>query len=515
MSSNHVVFRVAGVIFSTVILFSVSCNRTPEATYTEKFRPQFHFSPEINWMNDPNGMVYHNGEYHLFYQYNPFGDRWGHMSWGHAVSEDLVAWEHLPVALYEEDNVMIFSGSAVVDKNNTSGFGTSENPPFVAIYTGHHSDQELQDQRIAYSTDNGRTWTKYEGNPVIDEEMKDFRDPKVIWHEETGQWVMVLALPLEYKVAFYGSPDLKSWEKLSEFGPAGAVEGIWECPLIFQLPVQGSDQKKWVLQVDLNPGGPAGGSGSQYFVGDFDGVTFTQDEESVGKTLWVDHGSDYYAVQNFENITTDDEEVIWLAWMNNWAYAQDIPTSPWRSSMTIPREISLMETAEGYRLIREPAASLQSLRGEHFSFANETISGHSDLLREVDGQLLEVVAEFEVKNANRFGFEVAKGETEQTIVGYDVEVEELFVDRSNSGLSDFSEHFTGYHTASMKPEISTVKIHFFLDTSSIEVFGNDGLVSITDRIFPSEEGAGISLFAEGGEVTLLNLDIWRLNSIWN
>lgn len=487
-----------------------------EITYDEMYRPQFHFSPQENWMNDPNGMVYHNGEYHLFYQYNPFGNTWGHMSWGHAVSEDLVRWEHLPVALYEENNVMIFSGSAVVDHNNTSGFGTTENPPMVAIYTGHHTDQELQDQRIAYSTDNGRSWTKYEGNPVLDEGMANFRDPKVLWHEDTEQWVMVLALPAEYKVAFYGSPDLKSWEKLSEFGPSAATDGIWECPLLFQLPVEGTGEKRWVLQVDLNPGGPAGGSGSQYFLGDFDGTAFTQDPATLGETRWVDHGPDYYAVQSFENVTTENGGQIWMAWMNNWAYAQEIPTSPWRSAMTIPREIMLREYEDGTYLVRKPAENLKKLRGEHFSFQDKTIRGNSDLLASsgVKGNLLEVIAEFKLADATKFGFRVAEGDTEETILGYNTQTDELYIDRSKSGEVNFSKNFSMFHTAPLPDKEGRINIHFYLDASSLEVFANDGRTSMTERIFPSEQGTGISLFSEGGEVELVHLDIWKLSSIW-
>jgi fructan beta-fructosidase len=504
------------IIITALISISACAQKESAITFDEKYRPQIHFSPEKNWMNDPNGMVYHDGEYHLFYQYNPFGDKWGHMSWGHAVSKDLVSWEHLPVALYEENNVMIFSGSAVVDHNNTSGFGTAENPPMVAIYTGHHTDKELQDQRIAYSTDNGRSWTKFEGNPVIDEDLANFRDPKVLWHDETEEWIMVLALPTEYKVAFYSSPDLINWEKLSEFGPSAATGGIWECPLLFQLPIEGTDEKKWVLQVDLNPGGPAGGSGSQYFIGDFDGKTFTQDPSTEGETRWVDHGPDYYAVQSFDNVFTEEGGQIWMAWMNNWAYAQEIPTSPWRSAMTLPREIKLREYDDGIYLVRKPSPELQSLREDHSHFENEVINGESDLLKNsgVEGNVLEVIAEFELSGASTFGFKVAKGETEETIIGYNTETEELFVDRSNSGEMDFSENFTTYHTAPLKADNNRIQLHFFLDTSSLEVFANDGRISMTERIFPSEEGEGISLFTEGGSVDLISLDVWNLKSIW-
>src|SRR5437762_9115460 len=262
----------------TVSVFGAAFTASNAAElYREPFRPQFHFTPERNWMNDPNGMVFYQGEYHLFHQSNPFGDKWGHMSWAHAVSRDLVHWKHLPLALAEEDGVMIFSGSAVVDWKNTSGFGRNRRPPLVAIYTGHYTTRPLQNQHIAYSTDRGRTWTKYSGNPVLDIGEKDFRDPKVFWHEPTQRWIMVAAWPAHRKVRFYASSDLKQWTHLSDFGPAGSVKGIWECPDLFPLPVEDSKQTKWVLIVNIGSGAPAGGSGTQYFVGEFDGTHFTLD----------------------------------------------------------------------------------------------------------------------------------------------------------------------------------------------------------------------------------------------
>ena len=238
-------------------------------------RPGFHFTAEKNWLNDPNGLVYHDGEWHLFYQFNPFGDTWGHMSWGHAVSRDLLAWEHLPVAIPEKDGIMAFSGSALVDHANTSGFGTKDSPPMVAIYTGHREGR--QDQRLAYSTDKGRTWTMFDGNPVLDIEKADFRDPKVFWHAPTKRWVMAVALSIERKISFYASPDLKKWEHLSDFGPAGAVKGIWECPDLFEVPIDGTNQERWVLNINLGDHSVAGGSGAQYFTGTFDGKAFTAD----------------------------------------------------------------------------------------------------------------------------------------------------------------------------------------------------------------------------------------------
>ncbi|MDX1636398.1 MAG: glycoside hydrolase family 32 protein [Balneolaceae bacterium] len=489
-----------------------------ETAYDEPYRLQYHFSPQENWMNDPNGLVYHDGEYHLFYQHNPFGNTWGHMSWGHAVSTDLVHWEHLPVALEEENNIMIFSGSAVVDHNNTSGFGSTDNPPMVAIYTGHHTDRDLQDQRIAYSTDNGRSWTKYEGNPVLDEGMENFRDPKVIWHEPSRHWIMVVALPTEYKVRFYGSDNLKEWNLLSEFGPSGATGGIWECPDLFELPVDGNpDQTKWVLQVDLNPGGPFGGSGSQYFIGEFDGNTFTQDPETEGQTRWVDFGKDFYAVQSYANIPEDDGRRIWISWMNNWQYAEQIPTHPWRSSMTIPRSLSLQTFDDGIHLVHQPVAELQQLRNTAHQLGEQTIDGELNLLEEagVRGNQLEIVVRFNPGNANTFGLKVAQGENEETLIGYDTGAGQLFVDRTNSGNTSFNEQFAGVHRAPLSPLDGEITIHIFIDRSSVEVFGNNGRVVITDRIFPSEGSDGISLYSTGGSARLLQLEAWQLDSVWN
>ena len=270
-------FVAAALALSLGVFTGAATAAAPaSASYQEPFRPQFHFTPAQNWMNDPNGLVYYKGEYHLFYQHNPFGNTWGHMSWGHAVSRDLVHWKHLPVAIAEEGSEAIFSGSAVVDHRNTSGFGTRRNPPMVAIYTSAYPDD--QEQSLAYSTDRGRTWTKYAGNPVLDDADREFRDPKVFWYEPDREWRMVVVKAVQRKVAIYRSEDLKSWTHLSDFGPANAVGGVWECPDLFPLPVDGNRRhKKWVMVVSLNPGGIAGGSGMQYFVGDFDGTRFTAD----------------------------------------------------------------------------------------------------------------------------------------------------------------------------------------------------------------------------------------------
>ncbi|MFD5159265.1 GH32 C-terminal domain-containing protein [Streptomyces hawaiiensis] len=284
--SRHARTRMIAAV-ATVCALSASA-LAPQAVaadtspYSETYRPQFHFTPEKNWMNDPNGLVYYKGEYHLFYQYNPNGDSWGDMSWGHAVSKDLVHWKELPLALSHDDEEMVFSGSAVVDRNNTTGFGTRKNPPMVAIYTSFDNGTGIQAQSLAYSTDRGRTWTKYHGNPVLDIGSKEFRDPKVQWYEPTKSWLMMVSLSTEHKVRFYSSKNLKDWDPLSEFGPAGATGGVWECPDLFPLAVDGDRKKiKWVLVVNINPGGIAGGSAAQYFIGDFDGTKFTAEDKGT------------------------------------------------------------------------------------------------------------------------------------------------------------------------------------------------------------------------------------------
>ncbi|MEU0586767.1 GH32 C-terminal domain-containing protein [Streptomyces sp. NPDC006132] len=280
--SRQARMRVATVVTAFALSGAPLTPQGVAQTYTETYRPQFHFTPQKNWMNDPNGLVYYKGEYHLFYQYNPNGTSWGDMSWGHAVSKDLVHWEELPLALSHDHEEMVFSGSAVVDWNNTSGFGTKENPPMVAIYTSAYKSGGKQAQSLAYSTDRGRTWTKYQGNPVIDIGSDNFRDPKVQWYAPTKSWLMTVPLSAEHKVRFYSSKNLKDWELRSEFGPAGATGGVWECPDLFPLAVDGDPRKiKWVLVVNLNPGGIAGGSAAQYFVGDFDGKKFTPEDKGT------------------------------------------------------------------------------------------------------------------------------------------------------------------------------------------------------------------------------------------
>lgn len=496
-------------------LFGTMLSAYGANAYTETFRPQFHFSPSKNWMNDPNGLVFYKGEYHLFYQYNPFGDLWGHMSWGHAVSRDLVHWEHLPLALAEENGVMIFSGSAVVDRENSSGLCRNSDPRdkscLIAIYTGR--TETSQTQHIAFSNDRGRTWTKYSGNPVIDLKMKDFRDPKVIWHEGSKKWIMVTVLAREKKVRFFGSLNLREWTALSDFGPAGETSGVWECPDLFPLDVQGSSgEKRWVLVVSINPGGPAGGSGGQYFVGQFDGTKFIN-ENPPDRTLWIDYGKDFYAVQSYSDIPASDGRRIWIGWLTNWQYARQEPTNPWRTAQSIPRTVQLKKFPEGLRLTQEPVAELHRLREKEFRFERKSISEANKLLSSRPSAAFEVIAEIALNGASQAGLKVRKGTTEETVIGVRQNPAELFVDRTKSGNVSFHEKFNGLHKAPL-PSANTVKLHVFVDWSSVEVFANEGETVISERIFPSAESKGIELFADGGDARIQSLQVCSLKSIW-
>jgi fructan beta-fructosidase len=476
----------------------------------EPFRPQFHFTPQQNWMNDPNGMVFYDGEWHLFYQYNPFGDKWGHMSWGHAVSRDLVRWEHLPVALAEEDGVMIFSGSAVVDWKNTSGFGVNGKPPMIAVYTGHR--QGRQDQRIAYSNDRGRTWTKAPGGPVLDLQMADFRDPKVFWHAPTSRWVMVVALPNEHLVQFYASPNLRQWSKAGAFGPAGATGGQWECPDLFPVNIEGGGTR-WVLIVNINPGGPTGGSGTQYFTGTFDGARFTADASG---TRWADHGADFYAGVSWGDVPPRDGRRVWLGWMSNWLYAQNVPTSPWRSAMTVPRALTLRRTPAGLRLVQTPVRELESLRagpprrfgGGSLSAANAWLAAQPDL-----PPLLDIELAFaDVRQASTFSIQIATGSNERSTVAIDADRQQLVVDRAQSGQTAFDPKFSLRHMAPLRIVNGEVRVRLLLDSSSLEVFAQRGETVLTDLIFPGAGSRRLALDAVGEAPRVREITINLLES---
>lgn len=495
---------------------------SPPAVYAEPDRPQFHFTAPENWLNDPNGLVYAFGQYHLFYQHNPYGNRWGHMSWGHAVSDDLLHWETLPLALREEEGTMIFSGSAVYDEENRSGFApasdTQGQGPLVAIYTAHQTGPPVkQSQAIAYSNDEGGTWTKYAGNPVIDRDSSAFRDPKVFWYARDEKWVLLVALSSERKLLFFESTDLKAWELMSEFtSPKLDGRGIWECPELVELPLDGDPhQTRWVLQLSIGHS-ISGGTGGVYLVGDFDGRRFV-DAAPEADPLWVDYGRDFYALQAFNNIPEDDGRRIWLGWLNNWSYANDIPTGIWRGAMSVPRELRLVSTQAGPRLLQQPVREFESLRGRPIELQNQTISENRDPLQEVDfnGRVYEIVAEFELDTARRFGFELLKGNGERTRVGYDLRLDELFVTRRFSGQTDFTDDFGDHQWAPLPPgEDDTIKMRILVDRSIVEVFGGQGEVVITDRVFPSTDSDALTLFTDGGDVLLKELKVYPIANVW-
>lgn len=477
---------------------------TSGAVYQEPLRPRFHFTPARNFMNDPNGLVYYKGEYHLFYQHNPFGDVWGHMSWGHAVSRDMLHWEHLPVALREENGVMIFSGSAVVDRDNSSGFCRrkgGDRSCLVAIYTGHGHDK--QTQNLAYSNDRGRTWTKYAGNPVIDLGLKDFRDPKVIWHEGTRRWIMVTVLADQHKVRFFGSPDLKKWETLSDFGPAGATGGVWECPDLFALPVDGDPKNaRWVLDVDINPGGVAGGSGGQYFIGTFDGSRFVNDNPP-DRTLWVEHGKDFYATISVADIPPADGRRIWMAWISNWLYANVEPTVIWRGAQSVPRELALRRLPEGIRLVQAPIAELKTLR-THSAFT--TIAAASPLPGSADMEIDLTRGQW-----REAGLRLSNAAGETVVIGVNSDPLELFVDRRNSRKTPFHEAYPGRHASPVRWRNDTIQLRVLFDRSVLEVFANDGESIITDRVYPTQPFDRIEPLPDSRSAVVR---LWGMRSVW-
>ena len=482
---------------------------TPTLDQTSSLRPLLHFTPARGWMNDPNGLIYYAGEYHLFYQHYPHDIIWGPMHWGHAVSRDLVHWEHLPIALYPDAVGNIFSGSIVVDWLNTAGFGSQA---LVAVFT--HDANGRQMQSLAYSIDRGRTWTKYAGNPIVEppDDQPDFRDPKVFWHEgaQGGHWVMLLAAGRQ--ILFYTSSNLIDWSQSGSFGPGwGSTDGVWETPELFKLPVDGGAQTRWLLSVAVGDGAPAGGSGVQYFVGDFDGSVFSS-ENSQATVLWVDHGADFYAPQAWNE--APGGRALWIAWMTNWSYARQTPADLFRGAATFPRQLALTATPDGVRLRQALVPELQQLRGQRWLWENERIAGSSDLTAAVRGQELEVIADFDLRQepgAALLGVRVHSGSGEFTTVGYRVAERQILIDRTHSGRVDFNPTFAALHAAPLDPIDGKIRLHLFVDRSSLELLANDGLVALTEQIFPTAAGIGIELFSEGGAVLLTRLEVYALH----
>ena len=466
----------------------------------ESHRPVYHFAPLYGWMNDPNGMVYKDGIYHLFYQYNPYGSMWGNMHWGHATSTDLINWEHQPVAISPDDLGTIFSGSSVVDKNNTSGFGKDA---IVAFYT---SAGERQTQSVAYSTDNGKSFTKYEGNPILTSEAPDFRDPKVIWHEATKKWIMILAVGQEMQ--FFTSSNLKDWTYESSFGEGhGAHGGVWECPDLIEVPIEGTNDKEWVLLCNINPGGPFGGSATQYFIGDFDGKTFTN--QSPELTKWMDYGKDHYATVTWSN--APDNRHIAIAWMSNWQYANQVPTQQFRSANSIPRDLTLVNDNGNIILKSAPSPEVEKLRGEAPKARSFKVNKDYNIDKLLDNNtgLFEIVMTIRNKDAEFIGFRLFNQQGEEVDFCYNLVEGNFSMDRSKSGEVSFSEDFP---IATLAPigKNDEISLRIFTDKSSLELFVNDGEYVMTNLVFPSSPYNRASFYAKGGSYEVTSFKVYPL-----
>lgn len=469
--------------------------------YNEIYRPSYHFSTSYGWINDPNGMVYYDGEYHLYYQYNPYGSRWGNMHWGHAVSEDLVSWEHIPFALAPDSLGTIFSGSAVIDKKNTSGFGKDA---LVAIYT---SAGRSQTQSIAYSSDRGRTFTKYDGNPILsDLKYPDFRDPKVIWHEESSKWIMALATG--QTITFYSSEDLKEWDRLSEFGEGiGSHDGVWECPDLFTLDFNGAT--KWILIVSINPGGPNGGSATQYFIGDFDGTNFIPD--NLPYPIWLDYGRDNYAGVTWSNIDESDGRRLFIGWMSNWDYANDVPQVNFRGAMTLPRELKLVHNGNHLIVANPPVEEVNSLRGEVRQidmFTVEETYEIENLTNENNGTF-ELEMNVDTGSSEYFTLELRNDKEEKIIFNFDLENGIFSVDRSLSGIVDFNNNFANKNSEAAMLKKKSYDIRLFVDKASTEIFIDNGEIVQTNIMFPTEPYNSL-VFESEGEIKINKLNIYPI-----
>ncbi len=511
------------------ILALLTALATPAQTpaYDQPTRPQVHFSPARNWTNDPNGLVFFRGEYHLFFQYNPFGDQWGHMSWGHAVSPDLLHWRELPVAIPESGPTMIFTGSVVVDERNTSNLCRSKSACLVAIYTGADLKPEPghQFQNLASSQDNGRTWQQYPGNPVLDLHLADFRDPAVSWNDGDKSWVMAVSLPKEHKVRFYRSPDLKQWTQLSDFGPLGDTAGDWECPDLLQVP--SSDPHSpglWALKVGLNPGAPQGGSGEQFFLGAFDGKSFTP-STLPGAHGYTNYGKDDYCAISYNNLPAvagRPQPPVLLGWMSNWQYAKFLPTSPFRGQMSLPRHLTLLHDTAGLALGQQPITAplrsgppqaLSSRAKSRDPLHHSPNPGSTELA--TTQTPFELTLHFSPTPADQtFGLRLRTDDTHYTDITFDRGGNQFSIDRTHASAQTVSPDFP---TRTVAPLVASrpFDLHLIVDRTSVEAYAQSGTVAMTDLLFPPSTQTRIELLPETGHQAEVTGQLWRLRSIWH
>lgn len=490
---------------SMILLFSVRLSaQTLNSNMHEKFRPQIHFSPRQGWMNDPNGMVYLNGTYHLFYQHYPDSSVWGPMHWGHATSNDLVHWKEQPIGLYPDSLGYIFSGSIVADELNTSGFSKNGATPLVALFTHHNIAAEKrgerfnQSQSLAYSLDSGRTWLKYAHNPVLPNPgISDFRDPKLLWDKRTKTWIMTLAV--KDHISFYSSPDLKNWKHETDFGNnIGAHGGVWECPDLF--PVKYDGREYWVLIVSINPGAPNGGSGTQYFIGDFNGHVFTP---LYTTNEWLDYGKDHYAAVTFAH--TDDKPVL-IGWMSNWQYAGKVPTTVWRGAATLPRQLTIAEINHHLYVKAMPVAQVHSLE-DHA--ATQFVLQKDTVLYNFKAPVKIVFKSNSIKN---FSIVFSNKSGNKVMVGFDTTSGSYFINRIYSGNIGFDKNFPGIHWAKRISHETNNDLTIYMDEASVELFADDGLIAMTDILFPDEPLNTFQIIAAPGSNNLVTVN--PLKAIW-
>ena len=480
------------------------------AANREKFRPAFHHTPVYGWMNDPNGMFYKDGVWHLYYQWNPYGSKWQNMTWGHSSSTDLINWQHHPAAIEPDGLGTVFSGSCAIDKDDTAGFGSDA---VIALYTSAAASQV---QSLAHSNDNGNTFEIYPGNPVITLE-SEARDPNMFWNEATGEWNLVLAHALEHEMLVFTSPDMKQWTLQSAFGKGlGAQDGVWECPDLFELAVDGSDQKKWVMICNINPGGPFGGSATQYFIGEFDGKTFTPDRDADGNvpTKWMDYGKDHYATVSWSNAPDNRRTVI--GWMSNWQYAAEVPTMQYRSANTLPREIGLFRASDGEIYTScTPSPEIGALRGNASVKKRSFTAGKKSrtfALPEANGGICEITLEITPKKGVPVNLTLANEAGNKVEMVYNPAESTFSFDRYQSGQTDFSQDFPAITTAPAFTDGGNLRLRIFIDRSSIEVFEQNGRFAMTNLVFPESPYTTLSVNAPAGNARIENLAIYPLRT---
>lgn len=502
---QYVSVDIQGVPESAVCWKELKMSDSFDMANKECFRPVYHHTPAYGWMNDPNGMFYKDGVYHLYFQYNPYGSVWGNMHWGHSTSSDLMHWKFEGSAIVPDAWGAIFSGSCVVDHENTAGFGKGA---IVAFYTSAKSTPwgDVQSESMAYSLDNGKTFTKYEGNPILTSSERDFRDPKVFWYAPGKHWVMMLAVGQHMEI--YSSVNLKDWKKESEFGAMqGAHGGVWECPDLVEIPVEGTRQKKWVLICNLNPGGPFGGSAAQYFVGSFDGKTFVN--ESPTLTKWMDWGKDNYATVTWNN--APDGRCVALGWMSNWQYANNVPTRQYRSANTIARDLTLYRVGEELYLKSTPSPEIKKARGEKVSKLSFNVAGEYEVASLLDDNKGAYEVELVIQNqgASKIAFCLLNEKGEKVSMYYDLARRQFVMDRSESGTVDFSKDFPAVTVAPADTD-KELTLRLFVDCSSIEAFGEDGKFVMTNLVFPSLPYNKMRFTSDEKGYTVKSFKVYRL-----